>query len=495
MAGTVRLLAGRYRLEEAVGHGGSAVVHRGFDRTLKRRVAVKLFESYRPDGHEPVGGVLTEARTAAMLNHPSIARVYDYGETVEPGTDRRVPFMVMEFVDGETLADKLAADGAQPWHRTAEICAAVASALAAAHERNLVHRDIKPRNVMLPGDGVKVVDFGVAAVNGQSSANTVGQICGTPGYLAPEQLRGEATFTSADVFSLGLLFYETLTGLPPWPGGTVGEILTARAEDPSAPRLPRVTGLPKELIRLYEACTSQDTWRRPSAAEAAVILRKAAMGALVPAQLRPVVEGRPAAAAPRLRSRRRKLAMASMAAAAAVASILAIQFPNTNDNHGSTAEAAVDGPAAVRTTPSSTSPLPSPTAPGGSSTTRRTQQADDNTWTGNQVADRETWDSDDEGTYDGGNGSGNDDSGDSGGATTPSRTTPSTAKPTTRPTTKPTTSRPTTPTTQPSTPDDDPTTTTPEDDPTTTTPAPDPTTENPTTEASSAPAASSGIEA
>ncbi|GAA2568101.1 hypothetical protein GCM10010435_47380 [Winogradskya consettensis] len=281
----MRTLAGRYRVEEAVGRGGSAVVHRGWDRTLKRRVAIKLFSSYRAEGSEPSVDVLREARTAAGLNHPNVARIYDYGEALE-GT-QRVPYLVMEFLDGDTLADELARTGALDWHRAAEICAAAAAALAAAHERNLVHRDVKPRNVMLTPVGVKVVDFGIAAVAGQNSVDTHGRLWGTPASLAPEQLRGEPTYPAADVYGLGLLLFECLAGTPAWPGQTVGEILALR-HDQRTPRLPRIPGLPRDIIRLYEACTAEDPARRPTAAHAAETLRRAA--GLMPT-VRPAIGG------------------------------------------------------------------------------------------------------------------------------------------------------------------------------------------------------------
>src|SRR5688572_7216995 len=167
----MRSLAGRYRVEEAVGHGRSAVVHSGYDRTLKRRVAIKLFSPYRPDSSAPSLEVLREARAAAALTHPNVARVYDYGEAPGDG-DQRIPYLVMEFLEGDTLADRLAATGALAWPRAAAVCADVAAALAAAHARDLVHRDVKPRNVMLTPAGVKVLDFGIAALAGQSSFDT-----------------------------------------------------------------------------------------------------------------------------------------------------------------------------------------------------------------------------------------------------------------------------------------------------------------------------------
>ncbi|BCJ49748.1 hypothetical protein Asp14428_12230 [Actinoplanes sp. NBRC 14428] len=304
-------LAGRYRLEEAVGRGGSAVVHRGYDRTLKRRIAVKLFSPYRPDGNGPAVDVLREARAAARLSHPNIARVYDYGEAIDG--DERVPYLILEFLEGDTLADELARTGALDWRRAAAVCADTAAALAAAHERDLVHRDVKPRNVMLTPAGVKVLDFGIAAAAGQSSFDTHGQLWGTPANLAPEQLRGEPTYPAADVYALGLMLFECLTGTRAWPGSTVGEILAARHEGRTA-RLPRIPGLPREINRLYEACVADDQARRPTAAAAAEILRRAAGSVRSP-----IPAATSARRATTTRSRRRGAASARPAPTAAAA--------------------------------------------------------------------------------------------------------------------------------------------------------------------------------
>ncbi|MFI7600230.1 protein kinase [Actinoplanes sp. NPDC049681] len=338
----MRSLAGRYRVDEPVGRGGSAIVHRGYDKTLKRPIAIKLFSPYRPGSTEPSVDVLREARTAAGLSHPNVARVYDYGEATE--NDQRVPYLVMEFLEGETLADELARTGALDWRRAAAVCRDTAAALAAAHERNLVHRDVKPRNVMLTPAGVKVLDFGIAAAAGQNSFDTHGRLWGTPAHLAPEQLRGEPTFPAADVYALGLLMFECLTGARAWPGASVGEILAARHER-RAPRLPRIPGLPRELTRLYEACVAEEADQRPSAATAAEILRRAA--APLPSVRPPVAVIGDLPAVRRTRSRRRAAVTASIAVAAAVFSVVGLQVANGySAPHGRQAEAAVKAPAA-----------------------------------------------------------------------------------------------------------------------------------------------------
>ena len=359
----MRSLAGRYRVEEPVGLGGSAVVHSGFDRTLKRRVAIKMFTPYRSDNGTPSLDVLREARAAATLTHPNVARVYDYGEASDG--DQRLPYLIMEFLDGDTLADRLAATGALAWNRAAEVCADVAAALAAAHARDLVHRDVKPRNVMLTPAGVKVLDFGIAALAGQNSLDTHGQLWGTPANLAPEQLRGEPTYPAADVYALGLLLFECLTGTRAWPGTTVGEILAARYQQ-RAPRLPGIAGLPREIIRLYEACVADDPARRPAAGEIAETLRRAAGKA-------PTV--RPAAVITRTipparpRSRARAAITASIAVAAAFVSVIGLQVANGYSTPGGRqAEAAVDGAPVTRvpqpiSTPTPTASRPVPAVP------------------------------------------------------------------------------------------------------------------------------------
>ncbi|GAA2564146.1 serine/threonine-protein kinase [Winogradskya consettensis] len=347
-------LAGRYRVGNAVGRGGSAVVHRGFDRTLKRHVAVKLFFPYGP-GDNAADAVLLEARTAAGLNHPNIARVYDYGEVVD-GADR-TPFLIMEFVAGETLADRLKGTGPLPWQRAAEIGADVAAALAAAHEQNLVHRDVKPRNVMLSPDGTKVLDFGIAAAAGKNAVDTQGRLWGTPATLAPEQLRGEATYPAADVYALGLLLFECLTAERAWPGNSIVEILTARHHNPS-PRLPRIPGIPRDLIRLYEACTADDPARRPTAAAAADILRRSSesLTAFIPAM-------------GTTRSRRRGVVMAALGVVTVALTVVGMQLANGAATPGGhPADAAVGETPPAATTPavpgSSTRPViaPEPTA-------------------------------------------------------------------------------------------------------------------------------------
>jgi len=208
---------------------------------------------------------------------------------------------------------------------------------------------------------VKVLDFGIAALAGQNSFDTHGRLWGTPAHLAPEQLRGEPTYPAADVYALGLLLFECLTGTRAWPGGTVGEILAARYQR-RTPRLPGIAGLPREIIRLYEACVADDPNRRPPAAEVAATLRRAAGTA--PTVRPAAVLTRTIPPVPRTRSRRRAAVTASIAVAAAFVSIIGLQIANGYSTPGGRqADAAVDGAPATLTPRPVTKPSPTSTRP------------------------------------------------------------------------------------------------------------------------------------
>ncbi|GGL07502.1 serine/threonine-protein kinase [Mangrovihabitans endophyticus] len=267
----MRRLGGRYELDKPVGKGGMAVVWRAHDRVLRRTVAVKVLSPELASDGASSEVVHREALSAAQLCHPHIAGVHDYGEAEQDG--RQVPFLVMEFVDGPTLATRIARDGALGWREAATVCAEVADALAAAHEHGLVHRDVKPSNVMLPQSGVKVVDFGVAASTGQDAADAAGRVWGTPAYLPPEQIGHGPALPEGDVYALALLLHECLTGRPPWPAGDAVEMLAQRRRQPM-PQLPDLPGLPAELVELHRRCLAESPGERPSAGEVAGILRE-----------------------------------------------------------------------------------------------------------------------------------------------------------------------------------------------------------------------------
>src|SRR5947209_1666996 len=221
MATEARLLGGRYELGEVLGYGGMAEVHLGRDVRLGRDVAVKLL---RPDlARDPSfqGRFRREAQSAASLNHPSIVAVYDTGEDTQGGTS--TPYIVMEYVEGRTLREVLEAEGRLLPQRALEITANVCAALDQAHRAGIVHRDVKPGNVMLtPAGEVKVMDFGIArAMTGSTSTMTqTAAVIGTAHYLSPEQARGEHVDARSDIYSTGCMLYELVTGAPPFSGDT-----------------------------------------------------------------------------------------------------------------------------------------------------------------------------------------------------------------------------------------------------------------------------------
>jgi eukaryotic-like serine/threonine-protein kinase len=231
------LLGGRYELGAVIGYGGMAEVHRGRDVRLGRDVAVKVL---RADlGRDPTfqGRFRQEAQSAASLNSPLIVAVYDTGEATIGGA--ATPYIVMEYVDGQTLRELLADEGRLLPARALEITAAVCTALEQAHLAGIVHRDIKPGNVMLTTTGrVKVMDFGIARALTASSATMTqtATVVGTAHYLSPEQARGEHVDARSDVYSTGCLLFELLTGAPPFTGDTAVSVAYQHVrEEPMPP--------------------------------------------------------------------------------------------------------------------------------------------------------------------------------------------------------------------------------------------------------------------
>ncbi|MCX5120087.1 protein kinase [Micromonospora sp. NBC_00362] len=267
-----QLLAGRYRLLERLGSGGMSEVYRAYDEVLERDVAVKVLIASDTNARQRIRG---EAKAAARLSHPHVTSVYDYGESALDGA--QVPFVVMELLGGHTLEHRLVA-GPLPPRAGLRVCAEVASALTAAHEQGLVHRDIKPGNVMLTPTGAKVLDFGIAAAAGAPEIDFEGRLLGTPAYLAPERLQAGEVLPASDVYALGLLLYRVLTGRLPWPAEAQTGML--RAHTPVEPDpLPPIDCVPPEVHRLFRWCLAGDPADRPSAADAARILLAAASGA------------------------------------------------------------------------------------------------------------------------------------------------------------------------------------------------------------------------
>ena len=214
-----RLLGGRYELDGIVGRGGMAEVYRARDIRLDRIVAVKTLREDLARDQTFQARFRREAQSAASLNHPSIVAVYDTGEDDTGGS--HIPYIVMEYVDGRTLRELLREDRRLLPERALEITDGVLRALDYSHRNGIVHRDIKPGNVMLTRDGkVKVMDFGIARAvsDAQATMTQTAQVIGTAQYLSPEQARGERVDARSDLYSTGCLLYELLTGRPPFLG-------------------------------------------------------------------------------------------------------------------------------------------------------------------------------------------------------------------------------------------------------------------------------------
>lgn len=261
-----------------------SVVWRAHDEVLNRPVAIKvLLPGERVDAAARVR-VQSEARAAAALSHPNVAAVHDYGEAPGPSGEL-VPYVVMELVNGPTLGEVLA-DGPLDAAEATRICADVATGLAAAHTHGLVHRDVKPGNVIVTADGAKLVDFGIAAAIGEpDEVGEDGVVYGTPAYLAPERLEGGVVVPGSDVYALGLLLYRLLAGQTPWSAETTTQMLRAHAYLPPRP-LPDIDGVPTEVADLCRRCLAKDPAERPTAAEVAAVL--VASGRTAPAP-RPAV--------------------------------------------------------------------------------------------------------------------------------------------------------------------------------------------------------------
>ncbi|MEU7613330.1 serine/threonine-protein kinase [Micromonospora sp. NPDC049204] len=275
-----QLLDERYRLIEQLGAGGMSVVWRGYDEVLGRQVAVKVLASRLASDRAFRHRIRIEAQAAARLCHPNITNVYDYGESEQVGLT--VPYVVMELVDGASLASRLGRETQLPWREAVTIGAEVSSALTTAHARGVVHRDVTPGNVMLTSTGVKVVDFGISALVGESEKGPDGALLGTPAYLAPERLDNGQVSPATDVYAVGLLLYRMLTGRLPWRATTTTQMLRAHMYNEPEP-MPAVEGLPDEVTELVGRCLAKRPADRPATAEVTRILADAAgMLAAVP---------------------------------------------------------------------------------------------------------------------------------------------------------------------------------------------------------------------
>jgi len=263
--GTEGLLAGRYRLEHVVGHGGMATVFAAYDVVLERVVAIKLLAHRHDDGGIVEARFRREALAEAKIVHPNVVAVHDVGET-----DDGRPFIVMDFVDGPPLS-QIIAEGPLTSERVAAIGIGIARALAAAHASGFVHRDVKPANVLIDAQGLPhLTDFGLARARdaGQTTLSLPGTLVGSAHYMAPEQARHGTATPQSDLYALGALLYHVLVGEPPFPGeGPIDVALRRLEEDPPDPRT-RVHDADPDLAALVLTLLARDPADRPGDAGA-----------------------------------------------------------------------------------------------------------------------------------------------------------------------------------------------------------------------------------
>ena len=255
------MIAGRYTLERVLGRGGMAVVYYAIDGKLDRPVALKLLAEHLIEDQAFRKRLLHEARVAARLSHPSIVQVYDAGEEGER------PYIVMEYVEGETLAAILQRRHRLPPDEVVELALQICDGLAYAHAAGLVHRDVKPQNLLLtPAGDVKIADFGIARAEGGTRATETGTILGTAGYLPPEQAAGKEATPTADLYSLGVVLYELVGGEQPYRFSSLPELLALQQTQVIRPLRQLAADVPPALERAVLRCLATDPRARPQSA-------------------------------------------------------------------------------------------------------------------------------------------------------------------------------------------------------------------------------------
>ncbi|MDN3352185.1 serine/threonine-protein kinase [Actinomadura sp. DC4] len=336
-------LAGRYRLDAPIGAGGMGDVWRGVDLRLRRPVAIKILPTELAADQSAVERFRREAETTAGLQHPGITVTFDIDE------HGPLIFLVMELLTGRDLGTVLAgAPGGMPIATAVSLVSQAADALAAAHSRGIVHRDIKPANLFLLDDGrVKLCDFGIARLGGATQLTAAGSFIGTPSYMAPEQFRSEPLDARSDLYSLGCVLYELLTGKPPFesPAGPAALMYQHLNAVPVPPRTHRPE-IPAHLERLTLDLLAKDSGGRPPNAAAVITALQAPPGT--------TIDWTPAPQSPEKAPRRRRRLLFGLTAAA-----LAIAVAG-----GTVLEwGPADGGPKPRPTPAPTSGPPSPPRP------------------------------------------------------------------------------------------------------------------------------------
>ncbi|MDP8956978.1 MAG: Stk1 family PASTA domain-containing Ser/Thr kinase, partial [Actinomycetota bacterium] len=284
-----RVLADRYEISSPLGHGGMAEVYLGTDRVLGRQVAIKVLGGHFADDESFVARFRREAQSAAALNHPNVVSVFD------TGSDNGTHFIVMEYIQGRTLADVIKDDAPLLPERAVEITESVAVALGFAHREGIIHRDVKPGNIMLtPSGDVKVMDFGIARAVSSDSLTQTATVLGTATYFSPEQAQGAPVDARSDIYSVGCVLYEMLTAHPPFSADSPVTVAYKHVREDPVPPSRLNADVPVSLDAIVMKCLAKNPQNRyQSAAELQQDLERFRAGATV--QATPVMPVEPTA--------------------------------------------------------------------------------------------------------------------------------------------------------------------------------------------------------
>ena len=257
-----RLLSGRYELLEKIGDGGMAVVYKGRDKLLNRYIAIKILRPEFCKDATFVENFKRESQAAAGLSHPNIVGVYDVGR------EGNINYIVMELIDGRTLNEIIEEEAPMDYRKVIDISKQVASALKVAHKNKIIHRDVKPHNIMITSDGVvKLADFGIARAVNDATLSTGNKIIGSVHYFSPEQARGNYVDERSDIYSLGIVMYEMLTGQVPFDGENPVSVALKHINEEITPPSQLVPGIPPALERAVMKATNKYQTNRYSSAE------------------------------------------------------------------------------------------------------------------------------------------------------------------------------------------------------------------------------------
>src|SRR5215468_1265427 len=247
------VLAGRYEIRERLGTGGMGSVYRARDRELDRSVAIKVIRPELAEQSDILRRFKQELILARQVTHKNVIRIFDLGE------DAGIKFITMEYVEGQSLKSMMDERGKLSYEESAGIIQQVCLALEAAHAEGVVHRDLKPQNIMVDKQGkVLVMDFGIARSAGVAGMTMTGALVGTPEYMSPEQVRGDHVDARSDLFSLGIIYYELLTGKKPYSGGTAESVMFRRTVERARPPLEMDPQMPRFLSEIVAKCLEKD---------------------------------------------------------------------------------------------------------------------------------------------------------------------------------------------------------------------------------------------